>query len=830
MNFNSFYNTNLILESMNTPAEFFMTDDSHMPFNMTARFEVKGKSYYISLDQSKDSNKVYILSAGGLQTGSNTKRPWKIRPNAGPMVMSTIFAFIQSIIPILSQKIDGFILEWGEAKIVADRKRIVNLLVKRTIFKRYKLVEDTTSTKLYIVKKNLDPIKVFPDLASLEKAKTKKMVKKKVSNNPSIKYSFGTKDIDLELDDGIISDMAKNIQTGGFVNKIAAIAPEPVVAVDPAIAAEETKIKAAKEKLKKVEIELDANYELLKDAYEVKEVSLAKLTAAKAEMSNFDLLYKLDNLDLFADTFLSFVKEEFPVLYTKLFDDIKSDNDESKNFAKLYGYFGSSWVKQNIPASMPADGDIYWSSTLSEKIWVTRRFLLGSVGPFFVSPKEPSTQNIMRKIIERITSNSHDEDAYSGPTVDKDTDKKIAAASAKVIAAEKVYANDLATHSQFDQKEDDLHALKTKLAKDTKKKKTKTVVSVKKVEPTVPIKDLVSEIFDSSMYDINSAFDNDIEFNTGSIIASENGDSKVLKYKAIENITESVNALDSKIKMAISSYTGDMYKQINHPMRSFYSDSAKYKAKDATHWLKNIKALNTSLDYNIRILQGFAQIEPSTSSIYLWRNCYLDGSTEYKPGDQIIDPVVLSTTITSKMTMGYGGTKLRILVPKGSKLMPVESVSKNKSEEEVLLAPASILTVTRVVELSGKESPTGTNRVFLDLLYEGSAARSYIQNIIDDVKQAVIDLGDDVNKIDDIEWDLGQLEEAQKKINEIEKLTENMMNNDDKTELFESKKSEKDERNEGKWRDFAAKSDSDMLVKKLKSGVMSKDVKDKKDK
>lgn len=175
---------------------------------------------------------------------------------------------------------------------------------------------------------------------------------------------------------------------------------------------------------------------------------------------------------------------------------------------------------------------------------------------------------------------------------------------------------------------------------------------------------------------------------------------------------------------ALKSYTGSEYVQYNSTNKKFIESYINLKDGDGYAEYADANKIFQYLDhYGDKLFDVFEEIKPIKESFFVYRN--LDYSDQYhkdlKVGDDYVDPRFLSTSINSFIGTGGSTMKMRIFIPKGSKVVPVLNHSQVPSEQEVVLPPMSYLRVVRVDKVM--ESPTSSKieKMGLGCVYLGSA-------------------------------------------------------------------------------------------------------------
>lgn len=217
--FDVFLEEEYLEESLNTPIEFYMTDDTEMPREIYAAFSIDGTDYGMSLVLTKYA-KVYALDF--YRIVNVKKRFWSfLKPAHIRKSLSTIIKFMESAYPFLQSKMDGVIIsvpgKSGSEKYI----NFLGRMLKRSYIKKYREVPIYKKTKdarnyLFMVKQGVQPTNLFKTAAFHKHFKfdtTKgeeqidsvvmdiasepyKKLSPSVSTNPSTKYAFGAFKID----------------------------------------------------------------------------------------------------------------------------------------------------------------------------------------------------------------------------------------------------------------------------------------------------------------------------------------------------------------------------------------------------------------------------------------------------------------------------------------------------------------------------------------------------------------------------------------------------------------------------------------------------------
>lgn len=151
-------------ESLNTPVEFYLTDDTKMPREIYAAFEVSGSPYGISLIKTK-YDKVYMLDL--YRIVNVKKRSWSflsskhIRP-----ALSTVLKFMEASFPFIQQHLDGVIINIPGKTGSEKYAKFLEKVIRRSYIKKFRSVPivkttDKANNYVFMIKKGKDPTSLF---------------------------------------------------------------------------------------------------------------------------------------------------------------------------------------------------------------------------------------------------------------------------------------------------------------------------------------------------------------------------------------------------------------------------------------------------------------------------------------------------------------------------------------------------------------------------------------------------------------------------------------------------------------------------------------------
>lgn len=165
LNFIQDYETDKSLnEALDSPVEFYMTDDTKMPNEIYAAFQVSESDYGMSLIKSQWKD-VYVLELYYIV--NKKRRKWRVKQKGDlKYCLSSVIKFFEACQPFLGNKLKGIIMDLPTAK---DSERYVNLLgriIKKSHIKTYREVpvvksSDKSRNYLFMIKKTIQPEQLF---------------------------------------------------------------------------------------------------------------------------------------------------------------------------------------------------------------------------------------------------------------------------------------------------------------------------------------------------------------------------------------------------------------------------------------------------------------------------------------------------------------------------------------------------------------------------------------------------------------------------------------------------------------------------------------------
>jgi hypothetical protein len=219
--FSQFLEEEFLAESLKSPVEFYMTDDTKLPREIYAAFDFDGTTYGLSLIES-EYDRVYMLDF--YRVVNVKKRFWSFtKANHIRTCLSTVIKFMEACIPFVQNRMHGIIIDipgkTGSEKYTTFMER----LIKRSYVKKYRSVPvvkttDKARNYLFAVKIGVEPTSLFktatfhknfkfnagkPIITTDEMDQAKgyyKTIKQTVSLQPSKKFAFGALEVELTAD------------------------------------------------------------------------------------------------------------------------------------------------------------------------------------------------------------------------------------------------------------------------------------------------------------------------------------------------------------------------------------------------------------------------------------------------------------------------------------------------------------------------------------------------------------------------------------------------------------------------------------------------------
>tara|TARA_R110000823_G_scaffold53837_2_gene132347 strand:- start:18 stop:2162 length:2145 start_codon:yes stop_codon:yes gene_type:complete len=267
-------------------------------------------------------------------------------------------------------------------------------------------------------------------------------------------------------------------------------------------------------------------------------------------------------------------------------------------------------------------------------------------------------------------------------------------------------------------KEAAFDSIKTAVSKPSKvKKKGKLDVDMTEFKSTMPgtgtgeVKIEGAFFVESSDYDIGAI---------RSYLQSENG----LDYY------NEISKLPKSLYNTAVSYSGPAYDSFNNPLRSIIGKL--FRKEPLTQ--SEIDELTSGTKKIAKMARIFENLKPLPESLYVYRSTQVpyEMREAIVPGYEYVDPAFTSASLRQNVTIG-GADRMRVFLPKGSKVMPILEHSNHSGEQEIILPPTSIIKVVEAEE----RKVDGTNRIFFQGVYTGFAYKSIIEKLKKGLTEAV---------------------------------------------------------------------------------------------
>ena len=215
--------TSYITESLTTPVQFELTDDTDLPKRIYGIFNLGDTQYGMSLEETT-YDKIYELKMYRI----NAKKPrlWSFKNTSDLRIgLSTLLKFVESAIPFVKTKLDGVIVTIPGSSPASKFNKFLDMMIRRTYITSFRSIpveskgedEKNPYERLFIIRKGLTPTQLFHSKAfkkynlsdiitddSLKDLKLKFPTKQILKTEPSKKYKLD--DIDLVADDISIDD------------------------------------------------------------------------------------------------------------------------------------------------------------------------------------------------------------------------------------------------------------------------------------------------------------------------------------------------------------------------------------------------------------------------------------------------------------------------------------------------------------------------------------------------------------------------------------------------------------------------------------------------
>jgi hypothetical protein len=665
--FQDHLDTTILSESIDSPLEFYMTDDTIMPKQIYASVSVNGSDYGMSLVEST-YDKVYVLE---LYRIVNVKRrTWSFKtPSDIRPVLSTLLKFVEASYPFIKNRMSGIIIDIPGKTGSEKYEKLLSRILRKTYIQTFRVVPvkkttDKAQNYIFVVKKSVTPESIFktatfskhfdfdPKELSLPEIVTsenlEKMVvpyrtqKVNVTLTPSKRYEFKKLEIANTIDSDdikLIDDVAEKAKkSGGSANVIDLLKPTEVVGE-----------KVEEKPVMKVSLKYNIGDSISEDNFPIALLiarynswlfsqRIKNLNESEKKTENEPLVKELKSV--MKSLFLYYLNTKMRpfIVETGLVNE--------KGLVKLNSKTKQTWevILNDVWKIMNSDQ----FQNVSDEFEQVYKGIRQKTNAGYQQAQEPVLQ--YAKTLELPVQLQS-----TNPAFQKDNDSKWS-------------DGDLGFELSYS--EDNINA---------------------KLDA---IKTPKYESWSDSMRNLRLEFKND--------------------YSLYSN-SETDGNPDVRGFIAMESYTSNGYTVMNPNLRKSISikKDQEYKIGNQT---------KTLIDFYLKY--GFALED----DVWVYRNASVPGQEKYEPGDTFIDPAFLSTSIYSKVSFNSkdDSTRLKIFVPKGTKCLPVLEFSNVKDEHEIILPPFSRIKLTEVYKV--KRPYTGSIKPYLVGVYTGNGLESFYES------------------------------------------------------------------------------------------------------
>lgn len=606
--FIDFISEDIITEALRTPVEYYMTDDTNIPSQIYASFDIEGGKYVIALVETKTQG-VYTLEMGKTSSKGGKVLWWRFHKSNHLMrALATTIHFAEASMFMLAGKVKGIGITLRAADKAQTAARLTQRIVARSHIKSMEyvpVVQPAASANdkyyyqkqrtIFVVKKHLKVSSLFKGTEynkydfsgnkvpqeAIDNLKPKLAVKTAVKVQPSAKYSFGefgvkTPDNSQEL-----------------ISKLSSVKP-----ID------------------------NSNQSTSKQPPD---------RPAHSNANHLALLFSIDSLSKMIDNLKANGYDQSKINFDNLSFVLDKATSAEKDLLINYGYINS---QQNITDSAKEK----WKSAMQQ-----------------IASGAVAGTDALQKV-----------DQYK-----KDFQQ---------------YQNNNSQHVS------------------------------KALKSNINPEDLVSTIGQQLQ-----------TFNGRTFVGGSPYDQVDIAVSAFENMD---GLQHSKLRQSIGAtsydemvaYSGHAFTDFNEPLREALKVAIEQSATDYDK--DKIKSIiGNKTNKIVTLMSAFEKVPPVTESFWVYRGTFLTQQQVDKivPGYDYVDGAFMSTSL--KPNISFGSSKIRIFIPKQSKVLPILNHSKHASEKEILLPPCSVIKVIEV--LPGNSSGTiGFTGVLI-----GSAVASVLQKV-----------------------------------------------------------------------------------------------------
>lgn len=694
-----------LLESLDSVQEYYLSAGTELPYRLEATFNIDNATYMVSIVKTNGQG-MYQIKLGRI--GGKKLYLWKFtkRTHVRP-VLATVFNVVSESIPLIQQHCSGIALAIP-SKNMKRYDRFMNIVIRKNKFlrSRFQLVDvDHTKSSgwqhLMLLKKGKKPADVFKgndfkeyDLKNsqvgddlLDHLKPIKKYPATKDTSPHEDYKFKEFDVDNKVGTDLIDKaITANVITIDKEDKEAEVQKIYKDAEKEYLKAEKKKDKYTEILNKKSEDPhfLHFKQEISKDVMEVADLQNAVLD--KKEAYNLRSTSRLTKLLTYA--LLGYYHDHRKTYRDKkdwlnyFFNEDESTRVENflyamRSFDKWRDKPVGDMITKAFHSIIKSELELYGIYTGDSKNHAaTYHYKMGLVT--YLEPYKIMSEvyDKVKKISEKINPNWYgDAETYKGDQI--------------VFPAKP-----------------NLKFIKHEVYKGGER------VFERRKEG------FSDEILDKNLNPKQKNFFTNLDDNFEPLYGTYNSDDVqdyLIKKYPINRTSD--------MRYAWKNYTESGYKFINRGIRNLersWPDTAKL---DKNELRKHFKHLDSMWD-------TFDNMKPLEEDIVVWRNINLptsspwslDEGTAHNIHKELVDPAPQSCTINPTTFLGDGNTRLCILIPKGSKVVPILNKSEHPTEGEVTLPPFSVLwpTEVRLVAKGG-----GTHRQYIKCIYSGTAYKSF---------------------------------------------------------------------------------------------------------
>lgn len=633
--FKQFNDIEMINESLNSPLEFEMTDDTQMPKQIFASFDIDDTKYGISLVLSNYKD-VYMLDL--YRIVNVKKRSWSfMKPNHIRLCLSTTIKFMEACYPFLQTKMKGILIELPSKKGSEKYVSFLGRILKKSYIKKFESIPvvkktDKARNYMFLVNKNVKASALFKSAAfhknfefdkggseiftseMLAEMDPYKTMKTTVSITPSKKHAFGSIQVDLALDDEAIGELDAASQTFKINKKLLDAAEEVDAKTKKAAEKEAEPVVAKSQKPYTVAIQETAD-----------EIYLSS-SAEGSGVGYFD--NKTDH------TLSISLPHLMAIILPKAFSNIKD-----------YGYDESKIVSDDL---------VYAARTGFDNLPKSAQTELQNIGLFKANNLQVSGEQKFKDIKTNLMAMQY---------IDKPTILFLA-----IVIKEKL----------------DMVKVTTAAPKPKKEEKVSTMKDYAlelKVTPASSAKG-----FETA--NVNDPFASDLGFKESGEDIGEKKKS-ILAMPSIKKWYTSFDKNEEGSK-SLHAYTGNTYNTINADLRNqiknkFLTDG-NWMTKDLVNYFDQAPELDAGI-------WTYRNANTPSVSKYEVGDDYIDAGVMSTSVDSSLR---MGAHVSGSGKLS--NTRLKIFLPKGTKCFPILGKSSVQSENEIVLPPFSMLRIIESYE------------------------------------------------------------------------------------------------------------------------------------